>query len=486
MSWRVQARAELELRRRKQAGDDPFAQFQAQYHDDPAGFVVDCIRFSDGGPAPYQLETLTTLAQVRRSALRGPHGLGKTALAAWAVLWFALTRDSEDWKVVTTASAWRQLSKFLWPEIRKWARRVRWDEIGRGPFDLRTELLTLSLKLETGEAFAVASDNADLIEGAHAAHLLYVFDEAKAIPNPTWDAAEGALSSGDCYALAISTPGQPQGRFYDIHSRKVGYGDWEARHVTLYEAKAAGRVSAEWAEQRKLQGGEQSAVYQNRVLGEFASSAEDNIIPLAWVEAAQERWREWDDAGRPPITGQRRLGVDIARFGNDKSCIAEQIGVCVASLEKWGKTDTMATTGRVKVKLRSDRANVDVIGIGSGVVDRLREQGCDVIGVNFGAGTRRRDKSGEVEMLNVRAAAWWGLRERLEPPSDIMLLPDDELTGDLTAPRYEYTSSGRLKVESKSDIRKRLGLSPDVGDAIVLAFWRGEPKKQKREVRSMR
>ncbi|MCJ7822629.1 MAG: hypothetical protein MUQ26_06070, partial [Armatimonadetes bacterium] len=241
----------------------------ARYREDPALFAAECIAWApDESPADYQLEILRELPRRRRVAVRGPHGLGKSGVAAWAILWFALTRDGlpdGDWKIVTTASAWRQLDHYLWPELRKWARRLDWSKLGRGPFDERTELLALSLPLARGEAFAAASDKPDLIEGAHADRLLYVFDEAKAIPPATWDAAEGALASGDCYALAISTPVEPQGRFYDIHARKPGLEDWWVRHVTLEECIAAGRVNAEWAEQRRLQWGEGSAVYQNRV-----------------------------------------------------------------------------------------------------------------------------------------------------------------------------------------------------------------------------
>jgi len=170
------------------------------------------------------------------------------------------------------------------------------------------------------------------------------------------------------------------------------------------------------------------------------------------------------------------IGCDIARFGTDKSAVAIRDGNTIVHLEKWGKQDTMTTAGRIMIlakKWKANRIHVDVIGIGAGVVDRLREQGFDAVGVNFGAGTDRTDKSGEVEMLNVRAAAWWGMRERLM--EDKIALPiDDELTGDLVAPRYGYTSSGKLKVESKDDIRKRLGRSPDAGDAVVLAYYEGE------------
>lgn len=218
-----------------------------------------------------------------------------TAMSSLAIHWFATTRDGFDWKVVSTASAWRQLTKYLWPEIHKWANRLRWDRIGRMPYTSR-ELMTLALKLRTGSAFAVASSNHEYIEGAHADYLMYIFDEAKAIPDTTFDAAEGAFSgAGDdtaveAYALAISTPGEPLGRFYDLHQGKPEYKDWYARWVKVEEAIKAKRISRNWMEARKLQWGEDSLIFKNRVLGEFGTSETDGTIPWAWVSAAQERY----------------------------------------------------------------------------------------------------------------------------------------------------------------------------------------------------
>ncbi len=445
-----------------------------RYRDDPALFVRECIAWRPGeGPTEYQTEILDQLVARRRVAVRGPHSLGKTALAAWVILWFALTREGEDWKIPCTASAWRQLTHYLFPELRKWARRLRWDRLGRGPFDSTRELLALSLKLTTGEAFAVASDTPAFIEGAHADHLLYVFDEAKSIPAATFDAAEGAFASGDCYGLAISTPGEPQGRFYDIHARKPGFGDWWARHVTLEECMAAGRVLPEWAAQRRLQWGPDSAVYQNRVLGEFASSEESGIIPLSWIEAANERWEMRRESGDwDPFTG---VGVDVARSGEDQTVLALRHGLAIRELRRYSRQDTMQTTGHVAGILRAHggKAVVDVIGIGAGVVDKLRESRLEVEAFNAAESTDWRDTSRELSFLNKRSAAWWRLRELLDPANghQVSLPPDDLLTGDLTAPHWHMTSSGKVQVESKDEIRKRIGRSTDSGDAVVMAFW---------------
>lgn len=155
----------------------------------PVLWAHECITWPAGTDcAPYQNDILNRLAQKRRVAMRGLHGTGKSTTASLAVLWFATTRDAMgiDWKIPTTASAWRHLSTYLWPEIKKWSRLINWDMIGRPPFSELSELLALNLKLKHGAASAVASNRAELIEGAHADSLLYIIDEGKVVPNDTW------------------------------------------------------------------------------------------------------------------------------------------------------------------------------------------------------------------------------------------------------------------------------------------------------------
>lgn len=474
---------------------DPPPSRMEQWLHDPVGWVDACVDFgTDGGLTPYQREILAAIPERGRVATRGPHGLGKTTSKALALLWFATTRDAcgIDWKVPTTASAWRQLEHYLWPEIRKWARRLNWDELGREPFNARTELMQLNLKLTHGEAFAVASNDHEKIEGVHADHVLYLLDEAKAIPAATFDAVEGAFSGAgedtdaEAYALAQSTPGEPSGRFYEIHQHRPGLEDWWTRHVTLTEAIDAGRVSRQWADQRALQWGERSALYANRVLGDFHSSDEDAIIPLSWVEAAQDRWVDaHPDCGRdthihhvcdlPPVS---HLGVDPSRFGDDKTVLAHRHGPLISHLDKYQHTDTGQIAGAVEVVLRANtgcRAVIDMGGgWGAGAFDSLKTSyGSRLDGFQPSGKTSMKDRSGELEFTNTRSAAWWGLRDRLDPETDpeIMLPPDDLLTGDLTAPSWRMTAGGKIQVEKKDEIRARLGRSPDDGDAVVMAFW---------------
>lgn len=460
------------------------------YQYNPVAFVHDFIRFPRGeAPTLYQEECLDAVPNKRRVAVIGPHGLGKTSMAAWLVIWMVET--SMDCKVPTTASSWRQLAKFLWPEIHKWASLLDFDKLGHKPYDAH-QLLSLSLKPRDGvEAFAVASDKAALIEGAHARRILYLFDESKAIPAATWDAAEGAFSTAgavrtdgvvdvedfhpdEAYAFAISTPGDTSGRFFDIMTRKPGYEDWWTRHVELEEAIAAGRISREWAEARLRQWGENSPMYQNRVLGKFATSNSDTVvIPYDWIELANDRWRTWkEDGGElPPV--MTSIGGDVGR-GGDASVLAPRFGEIIPEVQEVKGRDTMKVVTAVLLWLAyGGMAMIDVQGIGAGVVDRLKQLGKKVFGFNASFKVEWKDISDELEALNLRAAAWWHLRERLDPLNgyEVCLPPHEKLTVELSAPSWKLSvAGGKLQVQSKDEVREILGHSTDYADAVVMAF----------------
>ena len=487
---------------------------------DPVGWVREYIPSMQ--LAPYQEDVLRALATPppapQRVVVRGPHGLGKTAVASAALLWFSLTRDSLcDWKVPTTASVWRQLEEYLWPEIHRWAAEVRYGAhpvVPRAGGIPKRYINQLSLDLHRGSAFAVASNDPARIEGAHATALMFIYDEAKTISHETFQASEGAFSTGsDAYglrearALAISTPGERAGRFYELSDderRKrdpVTEKEWFLRRVTLPEAIAAGRIDADWAELRKLQWGESSQVYKNRVLGEFGQADEDAIIKIEWVEAAIERWRDQATAIGEDVMrmiAPRLVACDVAREGTDLTVFAPVVEpntvMPLTTLPRG--TDTRITSDKLLTLLRlNDKlvARIDVVGVGGGVFDNCKHE----LSSNplhqkrveaFSAATKVPDTytdiSGEKGFWNLRAAAWWMLRERLDPNSrrfdaTIALPPDDQLLGDLTAPHYEDREpvrksrfKYRVLIEDKDDIRDRLGRSPDRGDTVVMALWR--------------
>jgi len=484
---------------------DKYKKFQKTYRDDRVAFVYDCMPILRPSFAAYQEEVLAKFDMgVRRQAIRGPHGLGKTLMAAILVHHAMLTVEG-DACVPTLASVWRQLEKFLWPEIHKAAKMIDWATVGRDPYS-SDEMLTHSIKMQATDkqAFAVSSNDAASIEGAHAAYMFYIFDESKAIEDSMWDAAEGAFSTegmvmtgsraSECYWFSISTPGLPAGMFYNIHAHKEGLEDWDTRHVRLEEAIAAGRISEEWALKRKHQWGANSAVYKNRVLGEFAADSTEGVIPMEWVEAAMVRFEDWVEAGKPGAgRGERRMGIDTARMGKDKTVFAERVGDRVELLHYYAKQGAPVVAGNLKPFVpKCAKINIEMdSGLGASVYDILMQEvdwlGDDpdeliamyaLVQVYMGAGTSWMDETNTYRFNCVRSAAWWNMRQMLDPKNgyDVMLPRDDTLLGDLIAPKWETKYvHGYLTVcvEPKENLKKpsRLGRSTDAGDAVILAFW---------------
>lgn len=496
---------------------------------DPVSWVADIVQFPEPpkayrirkqGLAPYQAGAMRDAARQGRLLMFGPHGLGKSTTMALLVWWFATTRELAgiDWKIITTASSWKQLNDFLWPEIHKWAKFINWERLGITPPQEGQDLLGLALKWEWGAASAAASSDPAKMEGAHATHLMYILDEAKAIGPGTWDAIEGAFSTEDLdgfdagdgegengneegegqeedtrpqikniLAVAMSTPGPATGRFYSIGTHKPGFEDWTVRKVSKDEVIQAGRMSPKWAEQRRKQWGEGSSVYQMRVLGEFFLDDPDALIPLSWVEAAQARWEVWKAAGRPALEGAKWLGVDVAGGGADHTVMARRTGVHITRLEYPSATDLMRIAKEI-ARIRGYRYVIDTLGVGQGVTSKLKEMYEDrkadnkPIAFVGAASTSLMNSTREYGFTNSRSAAWWMVREALDPQNDTgaMLPPDPELVADLTAPTWTISQTGKpplIKVEPKDKVKLKLGRSPDFGDAVAMAYWAGAARR---------
>lgn len=221
-----------------------------------------------------------------------------------------------------------------------------------------------------------------------------------------------------------------------------------------------------------------SPLFTSKVRGLFPESATEGVIPLGWVLRAVERWK---DAKREHAPGDFVLGVDVARTGDDETVFCHRYGSYVPKIERMRITDTTEIADRAAAYLHEPRSTavVDVIGIGSGVYDLLRRY-CNshkIVGTpmpfNASAQSHRQDKLGQFRFLNDRAAAWWNMRELLDPSAGANIaLPDDEgLVEELISPRYGFNAGGTLKIEGKDDIKKRIGRSTDSADAVIAAFW---------------
>lgn len=473
-----------------------YFKFQEYYRSRWVDFAHDCIKWDEGeGLTFYQDDILGNFDDYDRQAVRGPRGLGKTTMGSILLLGWALTNDGGDWKVATTASAWLQLEEYFWPEVHKWSAKLDWEKIGREAFNPIRELMKMKLVGQhNSRAFAVSPEESQRIEGLHANQLLIEFDEAKIIPEATWDSLEGATTNAESAnevnkIFAISTPGEPAGRFYDIHSKKPGYDDWHTVHITMEDAVSAGRMSQSWVDQRLLHWGSESALFKNQVLGEFAAHHENVIIPLAHVEAAMKRHDEWvaqvkAGASKGTVTS---LALDISQgtTKGDKSIFTLVYNEVIAEIIEFYAIDpdvaTMEIAGKAKglIERYSVPMYIDIIGIGVGVYNRLREQNIK-LAMPFVAShsppPRLKDSSGEMEYKNMRAAMWFTGRDMLNPDNgfDVAIPRDSELTGELTRTRQKpILSKGVLQVESKQDIRNRIKRSTDKADSVLQGLTGG-------------
>lgn len=476
--------------------------FKRVYYRDPVACIHDCIEWRPGEqPTKYQDDILGLVGEGGKVAVQSLHAVGKTTTLAWVILWFSLTRDGLDWKLGATASAWRQLKFYLFPEVRKWAKRLNWGKLGRAPFNERTELLKLVLSLNTGEAFAAASDNPGLMEGAHADKMAFLFDESKLVPASTFDAIEGAFAGAgaqpglEALAVAASTPGDPSGRFYDICRRASGLTDWKVYRIRIEQAIEAKRVSPDYPVRMAKLWGVESSLYRNKVEGEFAAQDETAVIPLHWVEAANERYLDYcvtdpttgetngkiDPGKLPPLES---VGADIADGGGALNVIAPRYGDVIANIQAYvplpkSQIDTARRVESVILLGRAEGAKVtavvDANGNGAGVYSYLEDKKYEPIGFVGSERTSITDESGKMGFANLRALSYWHLRELLNPErpggARVALPPIPEITRDLTTPKWKEVAGAKILIESKEDIAKRQdGESTDYGDAITMAF----------------
>ena len=211
--------------------------------------------------------------------------------------------------------------------------------------------------------------------------------------------------------------------------------------------------------------------------GDFSVAEDDQVhqvIPSEHVRLAQLRW----ESMKKPDVPLRGLGVDVARGGKDQTVIAKRYGAWFDTLIKYPASDTVtggdvaaAITEHITDDEKSARIVIDLTGVGSSPYDILSSQGFNVDGFMGAESSPYTDASALLEFANRRSEAWWKFREDLEPDSgkDIALPPDPELMADLTAPTYEVDTQG-IRIEKKENIIKRLGRSPDCGDAVVMNY----------------
>lgn len=427
---------------------------------DPVGFARDVLGVELWSK---QREIVEAVRDHDRVSVRSSHATGKTTTAAVAALWWLAGGPGSV--VVSTSATDRQVKKILWREIRRRYRQARVD-VFRGAAVSDVELLLA----EDWYAAGLSTDEPENFAGFHAERVLVIVDEASGVDEAIFEAIEGVLAGGVAKLLLIGNPTRPGGQFFRSHRGEAPL--WRTVAVSAFDTpaftgepvsdEASKRlVTRRWVDGLRAKWGEGSALWSVRVLGEFPDVGDDGIIPVSAIVAAQARRLAVSVA---PL----RVSVDVARYGDDETVIVTQLGPRVRVAKTAKGQDLMRTVGEVTLIARRLRTEmrvapvivVDDAGVGGGVVDRLRQLGEFRVSAFNGASS-----STDPDYANLRAQAFFALRDALP---NLDLDGDELLRDDLSSPRYRFDRNNRLLVESKDEIKRRLGRSPDRGDAVAM------------------
>lgn len=502
------------------------------YAQNPVGWVTDR---ADEEIWSTQAAIMRALCEHRRVAVPSCHGVGKSHIASRIAGWWVDTYGGDPTEVflVTTAPTASQVAVVLWRYIGQLHRAAKLPgKINRSPYP---QWIMGSDPVGYGRKPADYEESA--FQGIHATHTLIIVDEACGILPGLWDQLSSLASNLHARILAIGNPTDPTSYFYRICQPDSG---WHVIQVdalrtpnmsdqgtkaypltrllmqalkipfateTVSEKLGEKLISPLYVEERirdycgftanshlakdkralktdLIKRTSASPMFLARVRGIFPTDASTGVIPLGWVQQAVDRWHDWDDAGRYETPGRRVVGVDVAYYGDDETCIAIRQGNVVQEIHIAAKQDTVETADQVWPWLNWPQALavVDVNGVGAGVFDLLnrwhRKGKCMGVAVPFNASQatwhQRKDlSSGQFRFRNDRAAAWWRLRELLDPSRNSQVaLPDDEmLIQELVTTKYKVLTGGVIVVESKDEIKKRIRRSTDRADAVIQSWW---------------
>ena len=439
---------------------DTLRQFQQRYVNEPALFVEEVLKIT---PDPWQAQVLKWVTDgKRRISIRSGHGVGKSSCASWLMIWHQLTRFPQ--KTVVTAPSHSQLHDALGAEVRKWI-TVLPDVIKEQLEVLSEQIRLIAAPSESFISFRVSrpeKGSAETLQGVHSDHVLLCVDEASGINNAIFEASAGSMSGDNAVTLLLGNPVRGQGFFYDTHNKLSD--DWNTLRVNCEDSS---RVSKDFIKEIENRYGRSSNQFRVRVLGEFPLADEDAIIPRHLVESAVARDVE-------SVGGDVIIGVDVARYGSDASAICVRQGnkIIGDKIKTKRGLDTMQVVGWIRTEMEDLKKQkyeigevcIDSIGLGAGVVDRLLEEGVDCRGVNVG-----ESPSIGGNYLNLRTELWEKCRLWFEG-RDVVIPNDEQLINELCSVSYSYSSTGKTKVESKDDIRRRLRMSPDSADSLILTF----------------
>lgn len=446
----------------------------ASYRSDPCAFVEGVFDWGSGelvnkwGPEPWQRALLGRIrdglspSRAVLEAVASGHGVGKSALVSWIILWALST--AADTRGVVTANTESQLKTKTWAELAKWHRLF----IGKDLFRMEATSI-YSMDAEHAKTWRVDmvpwnERNPEAFAGLHnqGRRVFMIYDEASSIPDVIWETSEGFLSDEGTERLWLvcGNPTRSAGRFREAF-------DDDRWHTTQVDAREVSFTNKGQIGQWASAYGDDSDFFRVRVKGVFPRVGALEFISAYFVAAAREA--EAISHVFDPLV----MGVDVARFGDDETVICVRKGRDARSIEavRLRGLDTMAVAARVvemASHLRADAVFIDGGGVGGGVVDRCRQLRLNVYDVQFGGKADRSDILSQGERYaNKRAEMWGALRAWLGTGA---IQDDKDLAEQLLAPSYGLNGRDEIQLERKEDMKKRGVASPDWADALALTF----------------
>jgi hypothetical protein len=426
-----------------------------------------------------QAEILQAVRDHRRTAVRSGHGVGKSWTAALVACWWLDTHPPGEAFVVSTAPTFSQVRAILWRYIRKHHRAAALPgRVNQTEWLIDEELVGYGRK--------PADHDESGFQGIHARWVLVVIDEACGVPEQLWIAADALATGPDCRILAIGNPDNPASQFKRVCTpgsswHQIRISAFDSPNLTgepIPPAMATALVGREWVEEKRRDWGEDNPLYRSKVEGEFTEDSEWQVVRSSDVAACRIGQDE------PPAAADL-LPVELG--GGDETVIRERRGRR-AGREWRAHTDRPEKIAPlIKMAIRetgATRVKVDSIGVGFGVIGELRNdrelRGVQIVGVNVAEKASKPDK-----YANLRAELWWEVGRLLSERRgwDLSGMANADTTvAQLLEPQWDVDPQGRIRVEKKEEIIKRLGRSPDNADALLLAFHGGGPKGRVRFV----
>ncbi|TDQ79564.1 hypothetical protein [Sphingobacterium yanglingense] len=507
------------------------------YREDPEGWCYFAEEVLGSILDDEQKKILNSVKVNKMTSVASGTARGKDYISAVACMcfmyltpvWNEKSELVENTKIAMTAPTGRQVYNIMVPEIRRLYRKA-----GERGFPLPGRLTGNDIRTDWEEwfmtGFKADDHNHEAWTGFHAANTMFVVTEASGIPEGTFSAIEGNLQ-GNSRILIVFNPNTNTG--YAAKSQKsprwakFRLNSLNAPNVVLKKDIIPGQVDYAWVKDKvetwcqripsedfkeseddfKWEGGvyRPNDLFRMKVLGKFPKVSTDTLIPLFWIELANERWKEFHKtpSAERMYSSESRIGVDVAGMGRDDSVICDRRDNIVKEFKNFnsaGVADHMKVAGMTVNMMKNvlyPIAFIDTIGEGAGVYSRLSElkyagkesltkygyeraiSAKNSTAAKDDKGKPLEDFTGEYTFANMRAYMHWAVRDWLNPDNNqnAMLPPDDVFAQEATEIKYSFRSNGDIIIEPKEDIIERLGHSPDKFDSLALTFYPARIKK---------